>query len=562
MTITAEGVVAEKPAVTRWPWLDRPRVWNATVALLIVALTVAVVARYRRANHDVAYFIQCAQMLLEGRTPYVGYVDVNPPLIVYLNVPAVFLAQVAHLPPALTFHLFVIGLVIAGTLLLSRALAELVPAPTPVERGMLLTLWAAISVWVWLRNDLGQREHLFVLTYFPFLVLRVARFQTGAQRVSTALAVVMGVLAGLGACLKPFFLLPVVVAEGVLWLWSRRTRAWLAPEMIALVVVGFVYAAHFALWPASMRDAFFHRWVPLLRRTYAVYDMPWPAMRSGIINQSTIAIPVLVALFGLWLSSRAGGAFRMLLSAFSAVTLAALVDYIIQRKGWPYHLVPLTAGAVMTAGVMAVQCVRAPAWGRLAFRGDLALAAWLVAPFAAAVCLVHAVHRTPPDPFAKTIETYSRPGDRVLVVSTSVAPAYPLLVIDNRQQASRYLCCFPIALFYYGEHWPAGHPAYHDRATATPDERQFLSDLEQDVVTEKPTLVLVQADQCQGCSPDFNVEDYLRHEGTIQRVIDPSYRELPGVLAGWHVYVPASRDVQRAADLHGSGNWSIFARGG
>jgi hypothetical protein len=217
---------------------------------------------------------------------------------------------------------------------------------------------------------------------------------------------------------------------------------------------------------------------------------------------------------------------------------------------------------VMTAGVMAAQCMRAPGWVRIPFRGDLALAAWAVGPFAAAVCAVYAVHRTPPDPFARVLETYSRPGDRVLIVSTSVAPAYPLLVIDNRRQASRYLCCFPIALFYYGEHGPAGHPTYHDRATATPDERQFLADLEQDVVTEKPTLILVQADQCQGCSPDFNIEDYLRHEGTVQRVIDPSYRELPDVLSGWHVYVPSAGNVGRTAALHGPEYWSIFARGG
>ena len=538
-----------------WPWLNNAFVWNAAVTLVILSLAAAAVVRQRRVNHDVAYFIQCAQVLIDGGAPYIGFVDVNPPLIVYLNVPAAYAARALHVSPVTTFHLFVVILLAASTLAIARLLRHLRAAPAAAERGILLAFWVAASAYLWASTQFGQREHLFVLMYVPFLVLRVIRVEGASTPVSGTLAFVVGFAAGVGACIKPFFLIPVIAVEALLWIWHRRTRALFAPEVIALVIAGLAYAGHFALLPAEVRHAFFGRWVPLIRAGYAAYDVPGWMMWNIAAGDPFVVLCVVIMAFSLWFAVRARTSYGTLLGALSVAGLTSMAGYLLQRKGWTYHLIPVWAASTLSVAAIVAQSLRAIPERLPRMRRDLALAAFAVAPAAAALCVISVIHggrgaaaatsaAGPNAPFDHFIEANTRPGDTVLVVSTAVMPAYPLLVIDNLRPGSRYLCSFPIAFFYFHDKWPNGHPAYHDRASATRDEQQFLADLEQDIQTRRPSLIAVQTTGGAGLRPDFDLNDYLEHAGTLAQAIRPAYHEVPGAVAGWHMYALRSTAQQ------------------
>ena len=80
----------------------------------------------------------------------------------------------------------------------------------PLEARLALLAWVGFYFLVDWHGNVGQREHLFVLFYVPYLMLRVLRHRPGPSRgaelaVGALLAVLLGIQAGLGAFAEAAF---------------------------------------------------------------------------------------------------------------------------------------------------------------------------------------------------------------------------------------------------------------------------------------------------------------------------------------------------------------------
>ena len=170
----------------------------------------------------------------------------------------------------------------------------------------MLLAWVGFYFLVDWRGNIGQREHLFVLLYVPYLVLRVLRHREGTGTGATCakppagrrtndarplcptpLSVLLGIQAGFGSSLKPYFLLAAVAVECFLTLSStigtrRRIILRLShlhsprsspPENIALAGIVAAYLLHWSAGPGSDARGFFGRWVPLICRGYHAVDV-------------------------------------------------------------------------------------------------------------------------------------------------------------------------------------------------------------------------------------------------------------------------------------------------
>ena len=80
-----------------------------TRAALLVAAWAAVTLAARLAieplalHHDPALYMECGIRLLGGQLPYDDFFDLNPPLIMYLNVPVAWVAELATVNPLPVF---------------------------------------------------------------------------------------------------------------------------------------------------------------------------------------------------------------------------------------------------------------------------------------------------------------------------------------------------------------------------------------------------------------------------------------------------------------------------
>ena len=150
--------------------------WRALPLLMLAAMVTRVIVDPLWISLDAAINLQYGDLLLDGKTPYVDFVDTNPPIIFYLSAAPVLLARALDAHPIPVFTLLVVALVGCSVLTLASLLSRARASVSPAEARWLTTAWAGVSFLAWQCGHFGQREHLWVLAYVPFFVLRWARW--------------------------------------------------------------------------------------------------------------------------------------------------------------------------------------------------------------------------------------------------------------------------------------------------------------------------------------------------------------------------------------------------
>ena len=153
-TRPVEGLLRTRAA----PW------WIAGGALAL-AFGLLIVRAHELINRDCAMYLQCAQLMAAGQVPYVDFVEINPPWIMYAMLPVVWVARGLAVPVVPVFQFAVAALITLSWLELRWLLGRSAMALMPAETGTLSIAWLAASIIVWRYGDLGQREHLFMLLY-------------------------------------------------------------------------------------------------------------------------------------------------------------------------------------------------------------------------------------------------------------------------------------------------------------------------------------------------------------------------------------------------------------
>src|SRR5919205_755561 len=195
----------------------RPLWWAGCVAL---ALAGAHYALIKSMNHDVAYYVNAAERLLNGARLYRDLIDVNVPTIYGVMALPVWISRRLGIAPTFGFNVFVILLAALSTWAVYRAARRVIP-----DRGILPDIIAGVLLIGFLVMpgfDFGQREHLAAMALAPYAVCR-AGVRPDLPR--QGFRAVVGIAAGIGTALKPHLGLVVLGMELALVL-RRGWRSW------------------------------------------------------------------------------------------------------------------------------------------------------------------------------------------------------------------------------------------------------------------------------------------------------------------------------------------------
>jgi hypothetical protein len=516
------------------------RIWDAGAIFGIEVLLLAIVFFPLTVSENVGLYVQTGELLLEGQRPYVDFVDLNPPLIMYLNIVPVFLSAVFGGHPLLVFQLCVVGLAGVSACAMRGVMRRRFSAE---GAGLILVAWVLFSIHVYLRVEFGEREHLFALVLGPYFILRALRWgDSEGDGVGVWAAAAIGIAAGIGASLKPHFVM-VALAPEIWWIVSRRSaRPLIKPETVGFFAAVAAYAIHFAFLPGDVRDGFFARVFPLATEDYAAFNMPTQRMLRDPVLLICAAIAVAPFFVRPVRAPAIGGAARPL----GVLTLAALAMYFAQAKGWGYQKIPILMGAYLIVPAMAGV---AGAFGEEAGRvfkvrtsaRAVALAAMALGVAGAGAFAVRTQARGYPPkvtrPLAEIIERYTDPGDSVLVVSTIVPPAYPLLTQMERRPASRFLWFFQVPMIY-------GEADYAPRDGMQEQENYLLESLAADLQARRPPLILVSRN-CPSCPEGFQLLEWLKRKPDVAEVL--AGYEHAGVTERMDVFVREGSNAEARA---------------
>ena len=459
---------------------------RAAVGLALVLALAGLVPQFlSRTLPDIAYLLYAAGRVLDGARLYVDILEINPPLIVWLNMPVVAAARALGASDVTIYRLAVVA-VLAGSVHACRwVIGRTAEGQDPVLRRFLLLL-VVVALFVLPRLDWGEREHLTLALVLPYVLFTAVRVQQGAAGPRSAIWI--GALAAVGIAVKPQFALLCLARESLLAARGPRRRPTLEGAVIAAAGAAYLIAVAVAApeYFALVRE---------LGGAYHTYlHNSWP-VTALLGDGAAVALGALLLAVALW-RWRGADAFRVTLVV---AVVACFVAAVMQQKGWRYHFLPALALAWILLAVLGTLLQGArTAWTErlfVAIAGAGALTAGLVA---LAGCLAQAVRPLDPkydaDPSIGQLIPVLReqaPDGDVMVVSPNMASGFPLMTYAGTRWPLRFSNLWPVVAAYDSALQAHEPFRYRPDATMTAEERRVLDTVAEDFVRSRPPLVLV-----------------------------------------------------------------------
>jgi len=312
------------------PAAQRPMASAVSLLLLVTVLSaVLFIALRSPLKDDIAWLLYVARRWLAGRELYIDVFEVNPPLIVWISAIPLEIARWSDVGSKFVVMPFFVTAVLGcawWTATLLRAQGGLFAQRLPVFAAIgcaLLILPAA---------DLGQREHLLVAAFLPYLVLFArcldlrcldSRKSPDGAAAAVIASLAAGVLAGLGCALKPRYGAVFAVLECLAL--TRGVRPWrIMPVAAGATLVGYAGLVAIAC-PAYLRRA-----VPMALALYGATDVPFPEL---LADSALLLCGLAVTIGLLWLGRRSHTDYNQVLSLIVFAATSTLI-WLVDGKDW------------------------------------------------------------------------------------------------------------------------------------------------------------------------------------------------------------------------------------
>jgi hypothetical protein len=442
-------------------------------------------------NADAAWLLYSAERLMRGELLYVDILEINPPLIVWLNLPAALLSHALHLPAILVFRLGLLVLV-TGSVAVCWSLVRRLPGVSPVGAAI-AALAVAFVLLPMVGGIFGQREHIALALTLPLVAAMALRCRGVALRKGVALA--LGVAAGLAIAIKPHY--------GAVWLLLLAYRAWagrgrvhlLHAEDLAIVLTGVLYGVamllltpnYFAFAAGSARDYL----------TFGSHPLGY------ILLDDSPAIWYYVAL-GAWLLLGRAPRDDVLGGALAAAGAGFLIAVALQHKGWSYHFYPANGCAFLLAVRTVTLPPRidesGPVLARV-FRGAL-LGIYVVLVALFVIVELRATGERawgPPTP-RQALQLAAREAVRrqtgarsILVISSQLRDGFPLVNDSGLECRASYSVTWLPLVYYRSYAGPSRETHYRSPAGMSPNERVAFNRVVFDLVLRPPDLLVLES---------------------------------------------------------------------
>jgi hypothetical protein len=502
---------------TRITWADM-----ATIAIIAVVILVAgwLHTATMLQNHDADWLMVAARRLLQGGRYITDFNEVTPPLILPLMAPPAALAAVTGIAPYTAFVWYVC-LLIAASVVLVRPALRWCMADRPWAANLVLIGYATI-VSLEPGYEFGQREHFFLLMFFPGALWFVAR-EAGRDAPMDRLDWTALVLAAIGVLIKPYYLL---IPLALLLIRFYRLRTWrvlLDKPVFVFAVAAVVYGVMIVLlFPEYFREA------ALQKPIYFGWDRAWLTVLDA--SRDTIsALALAIVLTELLALPRQ---LRQFLRLICVISVCCLVVALAQKKGWPYHLMPaleLAACALTVIGVSLLGRLRPPTTRTqsavlLAVLGAQGIAL-CIRPWSEAQVFTRA--RFAERPLIHTLHDQFA-GKSVLLLTSGLQFGFPSLA--GVEMGSRH----PGQPFLAGTvKLEAGGP--RERAVAAPLRQIGIDMTAEDLARYKPDVVAVDVNVVkQGLPDNFDMLGFYL-SGPGFRAAWADYK-LDESIPGWDLY--------------------------
>lgn len=291
--------------------------------------------KYLLFSPDVSYLLHAANQMLEGGHYVTDIFETNPPMILYLYFPACLLAKVVSIDLITAMRIYILCLMVISSGVCFVLLKRMVGSTNDVYFKAMYGIFFGALFFLPIAA-FAQREHLLIIFMLPYLLMAALRLDN--KNINPWLAVGVGLFAGFGFALKPYFLTAFCLVELLFIFKKRKLFAWVRIEslMVASVLViyllsVFIFQKEYIKIILSLVYEYYFSaikqpWVSILSRSYAVFCFflgfsylffaPYDKYKN-------LGLVIYMALLGM------------------------IIAFIIPQNAWFYHVFPAWALALI-----------------------------------------------------------------------------------------------------------------------------------------------------------------------------------------------------------------------
>lgn len=293
---------------------------------------------------DIIYLLNLSNRMMAGGKYAQDFFETNPPMILYLYMPAVWLAKQTSMSLVLIFRIYILSFITFTTFLLNYLCKKIFLNDVLLRRIILATLLYGICFLP--AYEFGQREHLLLIFLLPYLTLSILRLLD--TRIPNFIAFVIGICAGLVFGLKPFFIPTFIIIEAFL-VYKKSYRMLFRSEMLVILIVLVAYSL-IVYW---FDPNYYFEVAPIVSHLYLVgMRQPLSEVISNVPLLYCLTAILCGALF--FKQSQHSNFLIILLLATIGLTIAVLIP----RTMFMYQYLPAFALSLIIFCLLAVEIVR------------------------------------------------------------------------------------------------------------------------------------------------------------------------------------------------------------
>jgi hypothetical protein len=495
--------VHQRSILARRPWLF--------LAALAGLAGLTVLAEFRSVlRPDVAFLLYAARRVLDGARLYIDVVEINPPLIVAVNLPAVLLARLFGISAISAYRLMVL-LVVLLSVGASGAMLRHIVRSDGSRRWLVLLV--ALVLLPMPAADYGEREHLLLAVLLPYVWLVCLRV-TG-YRPRPLAAAVIGAGAGLGLALKPYFLITWLALELYRRLRVDRRLAAPAPEITAVLAVLVGYGVSCLV--------FTPQYFALIGMLGGAYSRFLREPLGRLLVTAPGVVLVLLAVLA-YVALRRWAQHPALWDLLLLASVSLFLGGLLQQKGLRYQFYPSFGVATVVLGLAAldVRALVPPLTARI-YRVVATAAVCTIGIVALETSVLHAVHRgwgaRRDAPFSRLVAAVREhaAGGSIMVMSYNLGSSFPLVNYAGVESASRFPHLWILAAEYLDRLHADAPLHYREAAEMGPAERYVMESVVADVARHRPQLLLVLRNARDDKVNGLRRLDYLAYFGRDPR---------------------------------------------
>ena len=291
-------------------------------------------------NHDVSWLVEAARRLIHGGSYTHDFFENNPPMVLYFYIPPVLLSQLFPISIILSVRVYAF-LLATLSLAICYDLMQRIFLPRQQVLSRVLLVILAVLYLVLPAYEFAQRDPMALVLTMPYFLL--AGFQLEGHKAKSSYTLVIGLLAGVGFTIKPYFIIPLILVElyyayvqGSALACLRRVDA----KAILLVMVTYLLAV-FAFNPDYIFTILPFAW-PWCRLSAR---LPW----SLILSINPIYFSLMAIVFYLLQKETS---YKKLATVLTLALVGFVSCFITQKANYYYHVLPALGMATFLVALL------------------------------------------------------------------------------------------------------------------------------------------------------------------------------------------------------------------